>query len=96
MSSRANFLSVSPLGSHTYVSANSVVTITVNPNASVLLLGAQGASCRYTLDGTTPTASVGFLLGSSAGPVRLDLVPGTVVKVQGTGAFINYQQLRRF
>ena len=89
-----SWLSIIPVGAHTRASAGTVLTITLTEDSSVLLIEADDADVRYTIDGTTPTADIGFLLETSDNVVRLDLYPGAQVKVLGVGGSVNYQQCR--
>lgn len=73
---------LAPVGDH--VSEDDVdaaVTLTPPATANALLIQATAQNVRYTLDGTTPTASVGFLLRSDDQPLVIDLGPGMTIKV---------------
>lgn len=87
--------SILPIGTHTRVDAGTLVTLNAPDGASILLLEADQASVRYTIDETTtPTADIGFLLEAGDATVRIDLYEKCEVRVIGAGAFINYQWAR--
>ena len=69
------------LGSHTTdATISASTTITPHADANALLLQAFTNNIRYTLDGTTPTASTGFQL--AAGEVLLiDLHSSMTIKI---------------
>ena len=52
-----------------------------------------GQNVRYTLDGTTPTASKGFLLKAGDPPVIIPITSGMLVKVieEAASADLQYQ-----
>lgn len=86
--------SFNPQGAHTRnASLGSVVTLTPPTNASYLLIQALAQNVRYTLDGTTPTASAGFQLVASDPPLLLSVRGVASVKViqETTGAEVQYQ-----
>ena len=83
-----------PLGSHvndTDISAADALTPA--SGATMLLIQASDADVRFTLDGTTPTAAVGFTLVAGLGPTLILLEDGMTVTVieEGTGAILDYQ-----
>ena len=59
----------------------------------MLLIQSSVADCRYTLDGTTPTAAVGFTLVAGADPTLILLDEGIAFKVieEGATAILDYQ-----
>lgn len=60
------------IGSHTQNSSlSSAVTVTLTSGANGLLVQCTGTNVRYTLDGTTPTSTTGFVLYATANPVLL-------------------------
>jgi hypothetical protein len=61
-------------------------------NASCLVVQALTQNVRMTLDGTTPTASLGFQLVASAGPYRIELNEATVPQFfrEAAGAILQY------
>lgn len=64
--------SFSLIGSHTQNSSlSSAVTVTLTSGANGLLVQCTGTNVRYTLDGTTPTSTTGFVLYATANPVLL-------------------------
>lgn len=83
-----------PLGVHTTDSTISSATELTPPvtGAQILIIQAFSQAIRYTLDGTTPTATVGFRLAASESdviPVSVDTTV-TVIEEAG-GASIQYQ-----
>ena len=83
-----------PVGPHQVNNnLNSVVTLNPAVGAGRLLLQATNANVRYTLDGSTPSSSSGFVLRAGADPTLIILAPGVSVKVtqETSGAVIQYQ-----
>lgn len=81
------------VGAHTQNSTlSSAQSITVPANASKMLVQAYTQNVRYTLDGTTPTASKGFqiLYGDC---VMIPVASGQVLKFieEAASASIDYQ-----
>jgi hypothetical protein len=82
-----------PVGSHTSNGTlGSAVTLTKPAGANVIIIQCTGQNVRYTLDGTTPTTTVGFLLVADQPPVKMP-VGGAAVKViqVSATATIQYQ-----
>lgn len=85
-----------PVGSHvagTVISSAVTITTTQPAASSKLLIQAITQNIRYTLDGTTPTASVGFQLKAGDPPVLIPVRSGMAIKVieeTATGS-IQYQ-----
>lgn len=82
------------VGAHTQNgSLGSAVSITVPAGAAQMMLQAQAANVRFTLDGTAPTSTVGFLLVADDPPLVIGVKPAQVVKViqTGAGAKLDYQ-----
>lgn len=85
------------VGSHvTNGTLSSAVTLTVNKAANAIIIQAFTQSVRITFDGTTPTASVGFLLTAADGPVMIAMPPNRTLKVieSTASASIQYQYVR--
>ena len=83
-----------PVGAHVNdASIASADELTVPDGATKLLIQASGADVRYTLDGTTPTAAIGFTLVAGLGPVIILLEDGVVVTLieETTDAILDYQ-----
>lgn len=73
--------------SHTYnTSISSATDITIPSNADSIMISAKDNDVHYTLDGTTPTTSLGFKLIADSAPIILPLTSGTVIKVIETTA----------
>lgn len=90
----AGQLPLTPVGAHTVNSSlSSAVTLTAPAGANALLIQALVQNVRFTLDGTTPTASIGFQMPAGNPAVIIDLSATTVVKViqETSGAIIQYQ-----
>lgn len=87
--------SIVPVGSFTRDTTISTATaLTVPSNATGIIMQADAADLTYTLDGTTPTADVGFDLIDGDPPVRIDLYPGAVVNVISATGEVKYQFFR--
>lgn len=68
-----------PIGAHTTDATISAATDLTKPaGATALILQATGQAVRYTLDGTTPTASTGFRLAANE---RVELAIGSGVSI---------------
>jgi hypothetical protein len=83
-----------PIGAHAEdTSVSSATTLTAPTGATKLLLQALTKNVRYTLDGTTPTASKGFQLTAGDPPVLIPLKAGQSVILIETeaSADIEYQ-----
>lgn len=82
------------IGSHTKNSSlATAVVIDIPRTATRIVIQASGQNVRYTLDGTTPTATLGYRLSS------LDVTPRTInvegeyiltVIEEASGGIINY------
>ena len=89
--------SVIPTGVHNRVAVDSSITLTAPVGAEILEFQAEttaGNFVRLTLDGTTPTATLGFMFDTALGVQRLDLYEGVAtVKFIGSaiGQFVNFQ-----
>lgn len=84
---------MSPLGATTHnASLSSAVTLTVPAQADWILISVQTQNVRVTLDGTTPTASLGLVLVADQDPIALPVVSGGTVKVieEAASAAIDY------
>jgi uncharacterized membrane protein len=69
---------------------SSATTLTKPANANSIILQALTKNVRWTLDGTTPTATVGFQLLADSSPVIV-AVPGASIKVIQEAATANLQ-----
>ena len=82
-----------PLGPHRVETLGGSAFSPVTPNgASCIIVQALAQNVRYTLDGTAPTAAVGFQLSTTAGPLRIELVEGCLPQFfrESSGAFLQY------
>jgi hypothetical protein len=85
-----------PVGSHTTdASVSAAETLTPPAGASFVRLETTTQAVRYTLDGTTPTASVGFLIAVGV-PTDIYVGSGSTLKViqAAASASIQYQWFR--
>lgn len=72
----------SPVGSHADGDdISSAATLTPATGATKLLIQALTQNVRFTLDGTTPTASKGFQLAAGDPAVVIPIGPNTTIKV---------------
>lgn len=90
--------SLIPIGVHTVDnSINTATTVELPSGANALLVQATEQNARYTIDGTTPTASTGFVLKAGNDPVII-LAPTEDVVFnfisETAGSVINYQAVR--
>jgi hypothetical protein len=88
---------MTPAGAHARVSVDTIQTITAPVGGSILLIQAEGGTVRYTFDGTNPTATLGFRLGTADGERRIDLAgtqPSIKVVGEAAGFFVNVQWFR--
>lgn len=87
-------MSFKPLGSHSDGGAISTAqTLTPEVGATKLLIQALTQNVRYTLDGTTPTASKGFQLVAGDPPIIIPINSDVTVKVieESATADLQYQ-----
>ena len=83
-----------PVGSHTSNSSlSSAVSITTPVNSSGILAQALTQNIRFTIDGTTPTASLGFQLKAGDPPVLIPVIGGTVINFIQETATANLQYI---
>jgi len=84
-----------PIGSHTTIADMSSVQTLTPPNESArkILVQATAQDVRYTLDGTTPNATTGFVLGSQDPPLMIIVEKGLTLKLieESSGAKLAYQ-----
>lgn len=78
-----SFFEFRPIGSHTTnASISSAVTISKPAGgAPKILMQACDQNVRFTLDGTAPTTTTGFLLGADDPPVLLYIGDSVTLKV---------------
>lgn len=84
-----------PVGSHTRNAALGTavdLSATRPDGADKLMIQSETQNVRYTLDGTVPTAQVGFLLLTTQAPVIIACSDTTRIRVIAAvaGAVINY------
>lgn len=60
---------------------SAATTLTPVSGATKLLLQTTGQNIRFTLDGTTPTASAGFQLKAGDPPIVIPVSSATIIKV---------------
>jgi len=63
------------------------------PGASKIMMQAITKALRYTLDGTTPSATVGFQLAAAADPIILSINEHTKLQVirEESGTILQYE-----
>jgi hypothetical protein len=88
------------VGVHQQDTTISTATVLTLPSgANGLLMQATGQNIRYTLDGSTPTASKGFVLVSNAAPVLVtfptDDTVVTVIEATASAA-VEFQFVRLY
>lgn len=89
-----------PVGVHTQTAALANATaISVPDGANALLVQATGRDIRFTIDGSTPTATKGFLILAGGSPTLL-MAPSddcvfTFIET-GATATLEYQGVRVF
>lgn len=85
---QGNPLAFYSIGTHTQnTTLNTVQSISIPFGANGLLVQAGGKDIRYTIDGSNPTATVGFLLPAYTDPLILMAVQdGQVFKFIETAA----------
>jgi len=90
----ATVLNFNPIGAHSDgLNITAVVELAVPEGATKIMLQAFTQNVRYTLDGTDPTATLGFQLVASAPPVTLIVESRATVKVieEAATADLQYQ-----
>lgn len=83
-----------PIGAHVDgPTISSATTLTPPALATKVMIQALGQNVRFTLDGTTPTATTGFQLKAGDPPMILPLGNSTVIKViqEAATADLQYQ-----
>ena len=82
-----------PIGSHTQTAAISAATaIAVPKGARYILIQCATQNVRITFDGTTPTATVGFLIVAAAVPQRYYILGCTITVIEvAQTAKLDYQ-----
>ena len=92
---RVNYVAATA-GSHTRnASLSSAVELSIPAGANWLWIAAETQNVRITLDGTTPTATVGMLLYASNPGEYIAVGTGMTIQVieATSGGVINYQFL---
>jgi hypothetical protein len=83
-----------PVGAHNDgLAIAAAATLTVPAGASKIMLQAHAQNVRFTLDGTVPTATLGFQLKSGDPPLVIPIGNNTVIKVieEAATADLQYQ-----
>jgi len=71
-----------PIGSHSSgATITSAVTLTPATGATKLLMQANTQNVRFTLDGSVPTTSAGFVLKAGDAPTIINIEKGMTIKV---------------
>lgn len=90
------WVTITPIGDHDSVDdLSTAVAMTPPEGGTQLLIQAIAQNIRYTLDGTTPTASIGFVMFADAEPVIIRVgAGGSITLIEETaGATAQYQWL---
>jgi len=75
-------LTFDPVGAHNdSLNISTAQTLTRPATADKLMLQCITQNARYTLDGTTPTSAIGFLLVASNDPIILWIGQGATVTI---------------
>ena len=85
------FIPVGP--HHSGEVSGTAVTLTPIDNSNQVLIQAINSDARYTLDGSTPTASRGFQIKADDSPIIISFGRSTILKVIGedNGLELQYQ-----
>jgi hypothetical protein len=86
-----------PIGEQTTdTTVSSATSFTAPERANAALMSAITQSCNFTIDGTTPTATVGLTLKAGDSAIMIPVIPGQVIKVieQTATANFNIQWVR--
>ena len=91
----ALYAAVAPVGDHTHIDdLSSVVEVNVPVGATRIMMQSRVKSVRFTLDGTDPTSSLGFILLYEQGHVILPIKGCRLKFIQQTAsAEMDYQFL---
>jgi len=87
------YLGMTPVGDHVTSSSISTATeITIPADATRIMIQTSSKSARITFDGTTPTASVGFLITYGNDPLIFPVAGCTltIIEIQSTST-VDYQ-----
>lgn len=86
-----------PIGTHTQITTDGAVTLTIPDQATGIIMqnvtasGTASATARYTLDGSTAASStIGFLLEPGDAEVRIDGIKDIRLYLD-TASVIDYQ-----
>lgn len=94
MPKRVDFPALHSVGAHVADTDVAAVHTLTPPNGALhLLIQALEQNVRYTLDGTDPTASVGFQLRAGDPPIIIIVPTNVTLKVieETAGAVLQYQ-----
>ena len=82
-----------PNGSHTQTnSIASATEITIPSGATRVVMQCATQNVRYTLDGTTPTTTLGFLITKATDPIEVYVKGCTLTVIEvATTAVLDYQ-----
>jgi hypothetical protein len=84
-----------PVGAHTRnATLGTVVDLSATrpAGADKIMIQAEGQNVRYTLDGTTPTVTVGFLLLNGTAAIVIECSDTTSIQIleSAVGGVVNY------
>ena len=87
-------LNFDPIGAHvTDAVISTAAALTPPTGATKILIQALSQNVRFTLDGSTPTAAIGFQLAAGDPPIVIPLGTGMTIKVieEAATASLQYQ-----
>ena len=90
----ARTLQFNPIGTHSDgLNIAAVVELAVPEGATKIMIQTHTQNVRFTLDGTDPTATLGFQLVAAAPPVTLIIESRAAIKVieEAATAVLQYQ-----
>jgi hypothetical protein len=89
-------MTFTPLSGETHNSTplgTASLTLSLPLHAGRIIIQALTQNIRYTLDGTTPTAAIGFQLKAADPPREIEITSGMVMKFfrEASGAVLEYE-----
>lgn len=82
------------VGAHASVSPSTAATVTKPAGANGIILQAVTADVRYTLDGTTPDGTTGFVLSATAAASTISVPSNATLKVYSATGTLQYQWIK--
>lgn len=89
----SKFFPLSGQTHQTYIMGAVALTLSLPLHAEGILIQALTQNIRFTLEGTTPTASVGFQLKAGDPPLFIEIESGVILKFfrEASGAILEYE-----